>query len=184
VGRKVLRYTLRAPCPLCKKEIEYTYQTEDIPYFPEILISSALCDCGFRHTDTMITEEGEPVRWKIAVNAPEDLAIRVVRSTSGIINIPELGVTVEPGPACEGFVSNVEGVLWRVMEAVESVISWAEGEDMSRAQEIQKKIQQAIEGDIPFTLVLEDPCGNSAILSKEATREPYNPEEETTQVAS
>jgi zinc finger protein len=173
-----LRYILRAPCPLCKKEIEYTYQTEDIPYFPEILISSALCDCGFRHTDSLITGEGAPVRWKVAVTSSDDLSIRVVRSTGGIINIPELGVTVEPGPACEGFVSNVEGVLWRVMEAVESVLSWAEGEDLTRAQEIQKKIHQALEGSVPFTLVLEDPCGNSAILSKSAIKETYEPEEE------
>jgi zinc finger protein len=174
-----LRYTLRAPCPLCKTEIEYTYQTEDIPYFPEILISSALCNCGFRHTDTMITGGGEPARWKVAVNSSDDLAIRVVRSTSGIINIPELGVTIEPGPACEGFVSNVEGVLCRVMEAVESVISWAEGDDLARAWEIQKKIHQAMEGGAPFTLVIEDPCGNSAILSKSATREDYTPEDES-----
>ncbi len=176
-GRKHLRYTLRAPCPLCKKDIEYLYQTEDIPYFPEILISSALCDCGFRHTDTMITGGGEPTRWKVPVASSEDLATRVVRSTSGIIRIPELGVTIEPGPVCEGFVSNVEGVLWRVMEAVESVISWSEGEDLSRARDIQGKIHQAMEGGIPFTLVIEDPCGNSAILSKLATHEPYVPEE-------
>jgi zinc finger protein len=163
---------------LCKEEIEYTYQTEDIPYFPEILISSALCDCGFRHTDTMITGGGEPVRWKVGVNSAEDLGIRVVRSTSGIINIPELGVTIEPGPVCEGFVSNVEGVLWRVMEAVESVISWAEGKDLTRAREIQSKIHQALEGEVPFTLVIEDPCGNSAILARHAIRETYQPEEE------
>ncbi|MDD1678077.1 MAG: ZPR1 zinc finger domain-containing protein [Methanomicrobiales archaeon] len=172
-----MRYTLRAPCPLCKKDIEYTYQTEDIPYFPEILITSALCDCGFRHTDTMITGGGEPLRWRVPVRSAEDLAIRVVRSTSGIMSIPELGVTIEPGPACEGFVSNVEGVLWRVMEAVESVISWAEGEDIPRAREIQEKINQALEGGIPFTLVIEDPCGNSAIISKAASKEPYQPEE-------
>lgn len=176
-----MRYTLKAPCPLCKKEIEYTYQTEDIPYFPEILITSGLCDCGFRHTDTMITGGGEPVRWKVMVDTPEDLSIRVVRSTSGIISIPELGVVIEPGPACEGFVSNVEGVLWRVMEAVEGVISWAEGEDLSRAREIQKRIQQSIEGELPFTLVIEDPCGNSAILSRNAIKEPYKPEEEIPQ---
>jgi zinc finger protein len=126
----------------------------------------------------MITGAGEPARWSVGVNGAEDLAIRVVRSTAGIISIPELGVTIEPGPACEGFVSNVEGVLWRVMEAVESVISWADGEDLSRAQEIQKTIQRALEGSVPFTLVLEDPCGNSAILSKGATKEHYEPEEE------
>ncbi len=173
-----MRYTLRAPCPLCKKDIEYTYQTEDIPYFPEILISSALCECGFRHTDTMIMGGGEPVRWRVSVASPDDLAVRVIRSASGIIQVPELGVTIEPGPACEGFVSNVEGVLWRVMEAVESVLSWAEGEDLSRAQDIKKQIMQALDGGIPFTLIIEDPCGNSAIISEHATRESYEPEEQ------
>jgi ZPR1-related zinc finger protein len=171
-----LRYTLKAPCPLCNNEIEYSYQTEDIPYFSEILISSALCDCGFRHTDTMITGGGEPVRWRVSIQSPEDLSIRVIRSTGGIIQIPEFGVTIEPGPACEGFVSNVEGVLWRVMEAVESIMSWAEGGDRERAQAIRNTVQQAIDGEIPFTLVIEDPCGNSAVISERATRETYQPE--------
>jgi zinc finger protein len=127
----------------------------------------------------MITGEGEPVRWKVPISSSEDLSIRVVRSTSGIIDIPELGVTVEPGPACEGFVSNVEGILSRVMEAVESVISWAEGDDLARALEVRKKIFQAMEGDLPFTLVIEDPCGNSAILDTSAAKERYEPEEDS-----
>ncbi|MDD1673738.1 MAG: ZPR1 zinc finger domain-containing protein [Methanomicrobiales archaeon] len=172
-----MRYTLKAPCPLCKNEIDYTYQIEDIPYFSEILITTALCDCGFRHTDTIITSEGEPTRWKMHITSSDDHATRVIRSSSGVIEIPELGVTIEPGPVCEGFVSNVEGVLWRVMEAVESVLSWAEGEDLTRALEVQKKIEAAIEGNIPFTLVLEDPCGNSAIISKNAEKERYIPSE-------
>jgi zinc finger protein len=125
----------------------------------------------------MITGGGEPVRWKVEVHSPEDLAIRVVRSTGGILRIPEIGVTIEPGPACEGFVSNVEGVLWRVMEAVESVLSWAEGEDLTRAREIQEMIYRALDAAVPFTLILEDPCGNSAILSTRATQERFEPEE-------
>ncbi|MDD1675610.1 MAG: ZPR1 zinc finger domain-containing protein [Methanomicrobiales archaeon] len=174
-----MRYTLRAPCPLCKKDIEYTYETEDIPYFSEILITTALCDCGFRHVDTLITGGGEPTRWKMPISSADDLAIRVIRSTSAVIKIPELGVTVEPGPACEGFISNVEGVLWRVMEAVEYVRSWSEGEDLARAIEIGKKIREALAGDLSFTLVLEDPCGNSAIIDKNAEKEGYDvpPEE-------
>ena len=52
------------------------------------------------------------------VDSPEDLAIRVVRSMSASLEVPELGVRIDPGPACQGFVSNVEGVLDRIEQIV------------------------------------------------------------------
>ncbi|MBP3800305.1 MAG: hypothetical protein ILA19_04935, partial [Bacilli bacterium] len=38
----------------------------------------------------------------------ETLSVRVVRSQSATVTIPEIGVKVEPGPKSEGYVTNVE----------------------------------------------------------------------------
>ena len=165
-----MQSVVQGRCPYCEREIEYLYQTENIPYFSEILIVSGRCECGYRHADTMILGEAEPARWEIRVEGPGDLVARVVRSASGRIEIPELGVAIDPGPACEGFVSNVEGVLGRIEDVVAGVLTWAEGEERENALVLRMRIELAREGSLPFTLSIEDPTGNSAIVSEKAKR--------------
>jgi zinc finger protein len=157
-------------CPYCEREIQYLYQTENIPYFSDILIVSARCECGYRHADVMVLAGGEPARWEIRVEAPEDLMVRVVRSASARVEIPELGVEIDPGPACEGFVSNVEGVIDRIDDVVSGVLAWAEGEERENALVLRRRIELAREGSLPFTISIEDPSGNSAIVSEKAKK--------------
>jgi zinc finger protein len=162
-------------CPYCEREIQYLYQTENIPYFSEILIVSGRCECGYRHADTMVLGEAEPARWEILVEGPEELSARVVRSASAAIRIPELGVEIDPGPACEGFVSNVEGVLERIEDVVTGVLTWAEGEERENALALRERIGLAREGSVTFTLSIEDPSGNSVIVSPKAMKTPIPP---------
>jgi zinc finger protein len=167
-----VRNVVQGRCPYCEREIQYLYQTENIPYFSDILIVSGRCECGYRHADTMILDGGEPARWEIRVEGPEDLNARVVRSASGAMRIPQLGVEIDPGPACEGFVSNVEGVLGRIDDVVAGVLTWAEGEERENALTLRTRIELAREGSLPFTLTIEDPTGNSAIISPKAEKTP------------
>ncbi len=165
-----MQNVVQGRCPYCEREIQYLYQTENIPYFSDILIVSARCECGYRHADTMVLAGGEPARWEIRVEAPEDLMVRVVRSASARVEIPELGVEIDPGPACEGFVSNVEGVIDRIDDVVSGVLTWAEGEERENALVFRRRIELAREGSLPFTLSIEDPSGNSAIVSEKAKK--------------
>ena len=99
----------------------------------------------------------------------------VAASASGAIRIPELGVEIDPGPACEGFVSNIEGVLDRIEDVVTGVLTWAEGEERENALALRERIALAREGSVPFTLIIEDPTGNSAIVSPKAEKSPLPP---------
>ncbi|MCC7555826.1 MAG: ZPR1 zinc finger domain-containing protein [Methanoculleus marisnigri] len=159
-------------CPACGGEIRIVHHRLDIPHFPDILLVSIACDaCGFRHTDTIILGEGDPVRWTVRVEEPGDLAIRVARSTTGKIEIPELGLAVEPGTACEGFVTNIEGVLSRFEQAVETILANPESEDeRAAALRMVETIAAAREVAFPFTVILEDPAGNSALVSEKAEK--------------
>ena len=161
---------VNGPCPACNTEIEYIYQTEDIPYFSGILIISARCPaCGYRLVDTQLLKNAEPSRWELSIASPDDLNIRVVRSMNGIISIPELGVRVDPGPACEGFVSNVEGVMNRIDAVIASVIGWtADPEELANARNLRDRIADVKAGRISVTLRIDDPTGNSAILGDRA----------------
>jgi len=161
---------VQGPCPVCATEISYLYQTENIPYFSEILIISARCPaCGYRYVDTQLLKNAEPARWELSIESQDDMMIRVVRSMNGVVIIPELGVRIDPGPACEGFVSNVEGVFDRIEHVVSNLITWAESEEeRARARCILESIQQMRNGALPATLIIEDLTGNSAILSDRA----------------
>jgi len=172
-----LRHVVPGPCPYCNTEIEYIYQTENIPYFSDILIISALCgSCGYKYVDTQLLKENKPVRFELQVDKAEDLSIRVVRSMSASLEIPELGVRIDPGPACQGFVSNVEGVLDRIEEIVKGALVWGEDQEQENARVLLKKIDCVKDGSLAITLILEDRCGNSAIITKKAHESVYIPE--------
>jgi zinc finger protein len=99
----------------------------------------------------------------------------VVRGSSGTIEIPEFGVRIDPGPACEAFVSNVEGILLRVIQVVEQILPGLQGTEQENAVALLEKIGEIREGMLPVTLIIEDPCGNSAIVSDKAEKIPLPP---------
>jgi zinc finger protein len=166
------------PCPSCNTEIEYLYTTENIPYFSDILIISAICpECGYRFVDTQLLKQGEPARHMLAVVSEDDLAVRVVRSMSASIEIPEFGVRIDPGPQCQGFVSNVEGVLDRIEQVVKGAFIWGTEVEKENAAALLADIVRVKAGEFPITLILEDPCGNSGIIADKTVKEAYVPEE-------
>jgi len=172
-----VRTVVPGPCPCCNTEIEYIYQTENIPYFSDILIISALCgSCGYKYVDTQLLTDKEPVRFELKVDSAEDLAIRVIRSMSASLEVPELGVRIDPGPACQGFVSNVEGVLDRIENIVKGALTWGDEEEQKNARTLLNKIDQVKDGSLSVTLILEDRCGNSAIISDKVHASTYSPE--------
>ena len=169
-----MRKIVPGPCPSCNTEIEYLYQTENIPYFSDILIVSANCNaCGFRYVDTQLLQQSEPVRYELAITAADDLAIRVVRSMSGALAIPELGIRIDPGPACQGFVTNVEGVLDRIENVVRGTLSWGTKKENENAYRLLDNIAAVRAGNFPVTLILQDPLGNSTIVSEKARKMAY-----------
>jgi zinc finger protein len=101
-----------------------------------------------------------------------DFTTRVIRSSSGTVQIPELGVIIEPGPASEAFVSNVEGVLCRVEEVIAMATKWSSNdpEKTERGNQLLEMIDSVRKGKNTMTLVIDDPFGNSTIISSRAQR--------------
>ena len=95
--------------------------------------------------------------------------------------IPELGVRIDPGPACEGFVSNVEGVLERITGVIEGVIACGDETERETGEKFLKSIASVKTGVLPVTLIIDDPSGNSAIISEKTRKLPY-PDEEDNEV--
>ncbi len=158
------------PCPDCGKEMNYIYDTENIPYFSEILLISGVCSCGFKVVDTSVLQDHEPSCWEMRVETQADLNARVVRSMQGEIDIPEFGINIRPGPSCFGFVSNIEGILDRARDAIRTALFSCEGDEIHQATQLLADIEKARNSEITFTVIITDPSGNSGIVSSKAKK--------------
>jgi len=99
------------------------------------------------------------------VSSVEDLNTTVVRSSYGRIEIPELGVSVEPRKG-ESFITTVEGVLMRVERVVKMLSREEEGARKERAERILRRIEDIKAGKAKMKLIIDDPTGNSAIIPR------------------
>jgi zinc finger protein len=161
--------------------MQFCWESADIPHFGEAMVIAGVCDCGYRHSDTILLSQKEPVRFTLQISSIEDLDARVIRSSSGTFRIPEIGVDIEPGFASESYISNVEGVLDRIEGVVEfatrSAREAGSQEATEKGEEILENIALAREGRFPMTLILEDPLGNSAIDCERAIKSPLSEED-------
>ncbi len=176
-----MRLTTAGNCPMCTRAMEFNWETNEVPYFGEAMIIAGVCECGFRHSDTILLSQKEPTRYTLEVSDLNDLDARVIRSSSGTIRVPELGVDIEPGPASESYISNVEGVLDRITEIVVFATTSArhagDPDKTSRGEQILENIELARQGQFKLTFMIEDPLGNSAIVSEKAKKTSLTDEE-------
>lgn len=158
-------------CPFCAAvgAFKVRGRIEEIPYFGEVMETLATCDsCKFKHADVACLGERDPARYEYEIKSEEDLMVRVVRSSTGTIKLPEIGVTIDPGPASEGYVSNVEGVLDRVEEVLRLAMRTADPVRRRRLEARMKKLSDVRSGRSKATLIVIDPFGYSAIVSERA----------------
>ncbi|NJE54760.1 ZPR1 zinc finger domain-containing protein [Thermococcus sp. 21S9] len=160
-------------CPICggKNTLKAIQHIHEIPYFGKVMESTIICEkCGYRNADVMILEDRPPKLYTVKVENEKDLFTRVVRSKSGTIELEEIGVKIEPGPASEGFITNVEGVLERVRETLLMAREFRrqEGDEeaVKKADEILQYIEDVREGKKPLTVKIADPLGNSALIGE------------------
>ncbi|RLI61960.1 MAG: hypothetical protein DRO93_02760 [Candidatus Thorarchaeota archaeon] len=167
-------FAIRCPaCGAAKLQVNSVLYT--VPFFNQIAMFTMRCpNCHFSHNDVFTTEQRKPARWTLRVDNPRLLRVRVIRSSSGTIRLPDFGIDIEPGPQAESFITNVEGVLLRTRPVVETAINFAERpEEKARGAEVLAMIDRAINGDTDFTIMIEDPAGVSGILPDDMTLVKY-----------
>ncbi len=158
-------------CPNCDSEMNVMSEEIDIPHFGRTIISTAKCaSCGYKFSDVWCIDEKEPVKLTLKVESPEDMSSRVVKSSNATVMVPELGTEIKPGPASQGYISNVEGILKRVEDAMKGMkVTVPEKE--SKLDELLASVASMREGKTKFTLIIEDPSGNSSIDSEKTVVE-------------
>ena len=160
------------PCPICsKKTLTLTEAEREVPYFGMVYIFSMDCsDCHYHKADVEPQQKGEPTKWVIDITSEEDMKIRVVKSSEATVKIPRI-MTIESSPTSNGYVTNIEGILNRAKVMLEKVRDDAEdNDDRKKAKNMIKKLQDVMWGREPMKLTIEDPTGNSAIISDKAIK--------------
>lgn len=159
------------PCPVCHaKSLTLTEAERDIPYFGKVYVFSMTCSsCKYHKADVECVDQGEPVKYEIEVNSEEDMKIRVVKSAEATVRLGRI-MTMEPGTAAQGFVTNIEGLLVRAKQALGIAKADAEPGDEKKIKNMLKKLQRVMWGQEALKIVISDPSGNSAIISEKAKK--------------
>jgi zinc finger protein len=140
-----------------------------IPYFKEIIVCHFKCgDCGWSNTETMETSNIQAQGSKITFTATtrNDLDRRVIKSKHASIVVKELGLTL-PSMTQRGTMTTIEGILTKTMDHLR--------QDQDRRREVDPALAEKLDDfiarlvlmstglELPFTMVLDDPTGNSHI---------------------
>jgi zinc finger protein len=136
-----------------------------IPFFRDTIVMAFECShCGFRNNQVQsaagLADKG--CRIYCRVTDKQDLNRMIVKSESCCIKLLELDFEIPPSTQ-SGCVKTIEGFLLRALEDLEQ-LQLAEHPKVYAA--VTKTISSlksylALEGSCPFTVVLEDPSGNS-----------------------
>ena len=161
------------PCPMCH-ENKLTLMERDIevPYFGKLYAFSMHCEgCKFHKADVETAQQGEPSRYTFEIESEKDMNVRIIKSAEATVKFPHI-TTIEPGTISQGYVTNIEGLLNRIKHQIEVLRDTAEEEeDRTKAKNLLKKIFRITCGEEKQKLIIEDPSGNSAIISERAKRE-------------
>lgn len=173
-----LRYDLPCECPGCSKAALLNIQKVSIPYFKEVYILAVVCSiCGYRTNDVKtggeIPDRGSRI-W-LEVKGPGDLQRDILKSETCLVRIPACQVEVQPG-TMGGRFTTLEGLLTQIRDDLHGSIFDMDDTDGSGGDSMPKEkkrtwkefftqLDKAINAEIKYTILLEDPLANSYVQS-------------------
>ncbi|MBI4159181.1 ZPR1 zinc finger domain-containing protein [Candidatus Woesearchaeota archaeon] len=161
----------RQECPVCRKKAMQLIQEEkEVPHFGKCYLMSMNCtECLYHSSDIEVEKKDNPKKYEFTITKKEDLNVRVIKSGTATVKIPQLRISVTPGVSSIGYISNIEGVLRRFKKIVEDQRDTAEDLDIKKtAKNLLKKFWKVECGELPLKIIIEDPSGNSAIVSNKS----------------
>ncbi len=161
-------------CPICgKKTLTLTEAERDIPFFGKVYLFSMNCsnpECKYSVSDVESEEVKEPSEYSLDVSKEDHLNARVIKSSNATVKVGRI-MTITPGTASQGYISNIEGVLKRTQHALE--MAYDMEDDNSNKKKLKnkiKKLRKVLYGNEPITITISDPTGNSAIIHEDVVK--------------
>ncbi|KAJ2156220.1 nucleolar zinc-finger protein [Coemansia sp. RSA 552] len=163
-------------CMQCHKDGTTRLLLTRIPHFKSVVLMAFECPhCGFKNNEIQSTEAIQEygVRHELRCTTRADMNRQVVRNSTASISIPEAQFTAPPSKG--SLLTTVEGLVSRFIEDLAA--------DQEQRREVAPEMYRAIEGVLErlrgalelddseadegraFTLVVDDPAGNSYVES-------------------
>ena len=154
-------------CPRCKEGIIDMNRTlHKLPDGEEILILLMECNsCAFSRSDVIpLVSAFQAGIYTLEID-DGDLTAKIFRSPSGIITLPEADFEIEPGQAAEYLITNVEGILNRMIRWSKVMLSQYDEKELEhkKVESTLKILTECITGGRKFHLILSDNVGGSYI---------------------
>jgi len=157
-------------CDQCQSAVETRMKVTSIPHFKEVVIMATTCDvCGARTNEVKvgggISDKGR--RISLRVTEAADLTRDVLKSETCTLKIPELEFEAQL-MSNGGKFTTVEGLLEAVKEQLLTGNPFLMGDSAtdsvkSKMAAFSVRLDELIAAKTVFTIVLDDPAGNSFI---------------------
>ncbi|KII69116.1 Zinc finger protein ZPR1 [Thelohanellus kitauei] len=159
--------TISAYCFRCENQGTAVVATVDFPYFENLVVSSFNCEhCGYsdRRIECLMDPKPNGIHHELKVTKKSDLNRTIVRQFSAVVAIPEIEFELKPF-CTDGNLVTVELFLLRCIEGFDHILKEQDqdSESYSKIMSIRQQLKEMKNYERPFTLILDDPSGNSFI---------------------
>ncbi|VDO94471.1 unnamed protein product [Soboliphyme baturini] len=147
-----------------------------IPFYKEVILMSFNCEhCNFQNNE--ITFGGKyqehGLKLLLKVQNVKDLDRQVVKTEYASVNIPEVDLEI-PAQSHSGEITNVEGIVSRVAASLKRKLTEKQNinpDVAAKLTEFLAKLDKLCKVEQSFTLIIDDPSGNSFIESIDPSKE-------------
>ena len=155
-------------CLNCRENGTTRILLTSIPFFKEVAIMSFEC----KHCNTINNElqsvsdiQEKGVRYNLRCDKDEDLQRQVVKTEWSEIKIPEIEFEVKRQP---GLVTTIEGILERAEAGIKQMVELNPNMNEENYEKVKAFLAKLMKCKLmmeDFTIIIDDPSGNSYVQS-------------------
>jgi zinc finger protein len=161
-------------CLNCRKNGTTRMLFTRIPFFREVVVMSFECPhCHWKNNELQpaATIQDKGIRFQFQVKSQKDCSRQIVKTEWAEVSIPQLDFQVTQQ---NGQITTLEGIIDRCIEGLQSTIPriTEDPESVVKISNFINNLHELKTGEKEFTLIIDDPTGNSFIEN------PFAPEDD------
>ena len=163
-------YEFPGSCPSCRLDCVTRMHPLVIPYFKEVIIMATTCDaCGYKSNEVKSGSQLSELGTKLIlrIQGLDDMSRDILKSETAGIEIPDIELRLSTG-TLGGRFTTIEGLLSQVRDEMSERLPFFMGDSATsdkkrRLTSLLDQLDTIMKGELPCTLILDDPLSNSYI---------------------